>query len=84
MLPGAPGAQLYRSNKGEVLDIIGFMSTGATIDKEQRKDYEYYLPQLTDSADIVKQKIASIRQTLNEYVASQKATGGSYDLQVTQ
>lgn len=80
-IPGAPGAQIYRSDAGNIIDVIGYISTGAAIDKNQRKDYEYLLPTPLDDKEIVKQKIDTIRQMFTDYVEGQRATSGSFDLE---
>lgn len=80
-IPGAPGAQMYRRDQGDIIDIIGYLSTGAAIDKNQRKDYEYFLPTPLDSKEIVKQKIDAIRQMFTDYKIGQQATSGSFDFQ---
>jgi hypothetical protein len=73
-LPLAPGAQTYRADWGSVVDAIGSFRTGAAYTKEQRADYSYMLPQVSDSPQIIKEKLKAIREELQGYAGMMQNT----------
>lgn len=83
-LPGSLGARGYRSNWGSIIDIIGSNRTGASYTSEQRSDYAHLLPVVGDSPEVVKQKLATIKQELDAYAGNNSpavAPGGQDILQ---
>lgn len=64
LVPGQPGVRQLQSDMSSLIDAIGYMRTGAAVDKNQRKDYEKILPQPGDSPDTIRYKLANIQQEL--------------------
>lgn len=62
------GGRASNADIKSVIDILGFLRTGATLTKEQADTYRALLPTALDSPDLVKRKIESLRQEFQGYL----------------
>lgn len=58
------------------IDLLGYFRTGATITPDQRKDYIYLFPTVTDSPETKKKKIDNLRAEFEGYVEGLQNAGG--------
>lgn len=72
----ALGTGSYEAAKGQVIDIIARMRTGATISDEEAKRFEGFIPQTFDSEELRAQKLQTLAQMF-QTVADRQNTGAT-------
>lgn len=72
------------SDLASVIDLLGYFRTGASITPEQRKDYEYMLPNALDSEASKQMKIQRLRDEFAGYIDGLEQSRGTMDMQAAQ